>query len=293
MTEHNSANGKIIGAIVVVVIVAAAAWWYFSHVPGLDFSRHGPAPSRPAADSAPAEPAPIEHPIASAQVNPAPAGTAPLPALDASDNPAVAALSALPGAKGLADLLIARGLIPHLVATVDALPRHAALGSSILPLRPPAGAFVVDVSSGQPMLSSAGYARYASYMQVVNAISARDAVSWYVHWYPLFQQAYRGLGYPHGYFNDRLLAAIDDMLAAPTNQGSAQLVKTPDGHYVFADPTWEGLSQGQKLMIRVGPENERDLKVKLANVRELLLGKAAEQGAPARSAPASAASASH
>ena len=288
MTEHNSANGKIIGAIVVVVIVAAATWWFFSHVPLSNSAHRGPEPSWAAADSAPAEPAPIEHPIASAQVNPAPASTAPLPALAASDNPAIAALSALPGAKGLADLLIAQGLIPHLVATVDALPRHATLGSSILPLRAPTGAFVVDTSSGQPMLSSAGYARYAPYMRLVNAISARDAVSWYVHWYPLFQQAYRGLGYPRGYFNDRLLTAIDDMLAAPTNQGSAQLVKTPDGHYAFADPTWEGLSLGQKLMIRVGPENERDLKVKLANVRELLLGKAVEQGVPA-----SAASATH
>ena len=47
-----------------------------------------------------------------------------------------------------------------------------------------------------------------------------------------------------------------------------------DGHYTFADPTFESLSVGQKLMIRIGPDNERVLKAKLRSVRALLLGKA-------------------
>ncbi|MGH8233345.1 MAG: hypothetical protein ACREPU_04010, partial [Rhodanobacteraceae bacterium] len=67
VTQHNSAKGKIIGAIVVVVVVALAAWWYFSHVPGVDFSRHGPAPSGPVVAST--APPPIEHPISEAQTS--------------------------------------------------------------------------------------------------------------------------------------------------------------------------------------------------------------------------------
>ncbi|HET9835083.1 MAG TPA: DUF3014 domain-containing protein, partial [Rhodanobacteraceae bacterium] len=70
MAHHKSAKGKIIGAIVVVVVVALAAWWYFSHVPGVDFSRHGPAPAEPAAAST--APPQIEHPISQAQTSPAP-----------------------------------------------------------------------------------------------------------------------------------------------------------------------------------------------------------------------------
>ena len=272
MAHKNSAKGKIIGAIVVVVVVAVAAWWYFTRMPGVDFSRHGPAPSGPPAKASTAPP-PVEHPISEAQTNPAPATTVPLPALDASDDAVAKALAAIPGAQGLADLLIARGLIPHIVATVDALPRHT-IGSSILPLHTPKGTFQVDTSNGQPTIGANNYARYDPYMQIVEAVDARTLVTWYVHWYPLFQEAYRQLGYPQGYFNDRLLTAIDNMLAAPNAHPPVALLATQDGHYTFADPTWEALSVGQKLMIRIGPEHERALKTKLRSIRALLLGKA-------------------
>ncbi|TAN03775.1 MAG: DUF3014 domain-containing protein [Rhodanobacteraceae bacterium] len=287
MTRHNSATGKIIGAIVVIVIVALAAWWYFTRMPGVDFTRHGPAPAAPAKAST--APPPVEHPISEAQTGPAPAATAPLPLLDASDSAAASALASLPGADGLAGLLLSRGLIPHIVATVDALPRHS-IGVSILPLRTPKGTFAVDTSSGQPVLDRKDYARYAPYMQIVEAVNSRTLVTWYVHWYPLFQQAYRQLGYPHGYFNDRLIQAIDDMLAAPNAQPPVALVATQDGHYAFADPTWEALSVGQKLMIRIGPENERELKAKLRNIRALLLGKAQEFHTASPAQPATATS---
>jgi hypothetical protein len=291
VAQHNSAAFKIIGAIVVIVIVAVAAWWYFSRVPGVDFSRHGPAPSAPTPPST--APAPVEHPISEAQTGPASAATAPLPPLDASGDPMAKALADIPGAEGLAKLLIVRGLAPHIVATVDALPRHT-IGASILPLKAPAGSFAVDTSGEQPAVAVDNYKRYDAYMKIVEAVDPRTLVTWYVHWYPLFQQAYRELGYPRGYFNDRLIEAIDNMLAAPNVQRPPKLVKLPDGHYAFADPTWEALSVGQKLMIRVGPDHERALKSRLRSIRALLMGKApvlrgrSAQPTSAASAPAPA-----
>jgi hypothetical protein len=275
VARHESAKGRIAGAIVVIIVVVLAAWWYFSQMPTLDLARHGPAPMPPA--SASSAPEPIEHPISEAQTAPASARSVPLPplpALDASDNDAAAALAALPGADGLADLLLARGLIPHLVATVDALSRRGTVGSNILPLRTPQGTFAVTGTGDALSIDRANYARYAPYLRLVEAIDARQAVSWYVRWYPLFQQAYRELGYPRGYFNDRLLATIDDLLAAPNASGPVRLVPARNGHYALADPTWESLSAGQKLMIRMGPDNERALKIKLNRIRALLLGKA-------------------
>ena len=41
----------------------------------------------------------------------------------------------------------------------------------------------------------------------------------YVRFYPLFQQAYRDLGYPNGYFNDRLVEVIDHLLVTPEIAG--------------------------------------------------------------------------
>lgn len=289
MNERRSAKGWIIGAIVVIVIVALAAWWYFSHVPGVDFTRHGPAPSAAAAAST--APAPIEHPISEAQTGPAPADSAPLPPLDASDNALATALSEIPGANALGKLLVSRALAPHLVATVDALPRQT-IGSSIIPMQTPSGTFAVDKSGGQPTIAANNYARYDRYMKIVEDVEPRTLVTWYVHWYPLFQQAYRQLGYPNGYFNDRLIAAIDNMLAAPNIQQPPKLVATQDGHYAFADPTWESLSVGQKLMIRIGPDHERELKSKLRNIRALLLGNAPALHGNGSAQPAPSASAS-
>lgn len=289
MEERRSAKGWIIGAIVVIVIVALAAWWYFSHVPGVDFSRHGHAPSTAAAASTAATP--IEHPISEAQTGPSPTASAPLPPLEASDSAVATALAEIPGAKALGKLLVARALAPHIVATVDALPRQT-IGSSILPMQTPSGAFAVDKSGGQPEIGASNYARYDRYMKIVEDVDPRTLVTWYVHWYPLFQQAYRQLGYPNGYFNDRLIAAIDNMLAAPNVRQPPKLVATQDGHYAFADPTWESLSVGQKLMIRIGPDHERELKSRLRSIRALLLGNAPAFHTHGSAQPAPSASAS-
>jgi len=100
----------------------------------------------------------------------------------------------------------------------------------------------------------------------------------------LFQQAYEDLGYPGRFFNDRLVEVIDHLLAAPEPQGPIQLVQ-PKVFYQFADARLEDLSAGQKLLIRMGPANERSLKAKLRDLRaELVRG--GEGGAVAPVAPA-------
>jgi hypothetical protein len=87
-----------------------------------------------------------------------------------------------------------------------------------------------------------------------------------VRWYPLFQQAYRELGYPDGYFNDRLVEVIDHLLAAPEVKGPVALAK-PWIMWEYADPKLEALSAGHKILVRVGPENAARLKAKLREVR--------------------------
>lgn len=265
--------------VIVLIAIAVIAAFVF-------FLRQGTRPSRtqPAAMPAPAStpPAVPRYPISEANA-PASASTAPLPPLNASDALVLDALSSLPGADGLRDLLLKIAIIPHFVATVDALPRHT-IGSSILPLRVPSGHFLIAGTNGQQTIDAGDYARYDAYMHLVENLDTRALVAWYVHDYPLFQQAYRELGYPSGYFNDRLIESINDMLAAPNANAPVAVLPTGNGHYVFADPTWESLSVGQKLMIRLGPENEATLKTKLREIRTALLGKLPAAGAPLPSA---------
>ena len=119
------------------------------------------------------------------------------------------------------------------------------------------------------MLDTANYARYAPFVRLAGTLQAEAAVAAYQRLYPLFQQAYEQLGYPDRYFNDRLIAAIDDLLAAPEIEGVVELTR-PNVLYEFADPTLEARSAGQKIMIRIGPANARLLKGKLRELRALL-----------------------
>jgi hypothetical protein len=72
---------------------------------------------------------------------------------------------------------------------------------------------------------------------------------------------------------------IDHLLAAPEPQGPIELVQ-PKVFYQFADPKLEDLSAGQKLMVRMGPANERSLKAKLRDFRTELVQSGPGGGPP-------------
>lgn len=223
----------------------------------------------------------IQHPISQATGAPTAASSAALPALEASDSLVADALAGLAGNSNLRLLLLTEQIIPRIVATVDALPRES-VGTRVLPVRTPAGSFQTEQAAGNTVIGAANTARYAPYMRVLESVDPKALAASYVQSYPLFQQAYQELGYPNGYFNDRLIAAIDDMLAAPSPNGPIALVR-PKVFYRYADPDLQSVSAGQKLLIRVGPANEVTIKAWLRALRVALTG------APLPRAPASAA----
>ncbi|MBM7131781.1 DUF3014 domain-containing protein [Dyella mobilis] len=232
------------------------------------------APPAAASSSTPASStstAVIQHPIAQAESGPAAASTAPLPALADSDASVLDALSKLASGGDVRALLAPNQVISRVVATVDALPRHGLGSSFILPLRTPKGSMQTTQANGETLIASDNAGRYAPYVAVLESVDPHVLVAWYRHNYPLFQEAYRELGYPRGYFNDRLIVAIDDMLAAPDLHDPVAVTKSGP-HYVFVDPSLQSLSNGQKLMVRIGPANEQQFKAKLHLIRSLLVG---------------------
>jgi hypothetical protein len=72
------------------------------------------------------------------------------------------------------------------------------------------------------------------------------------------------------YFSDRLVEVIDDLLGTPFVQGPVKLVRSRV-LYVFADAQLEDLSAGQKVLVRVGPENAALIKTKLREIRRELV----------------------
>lgn len=261
-------------SVVVAVLLAggAAAYYFWSGKP--------PAPPPPPptrADTGPAklpasgEPA-IRHPLDAAQLDKA---AKPLPALDESDPTLWEALAELLGRKTLAELLKSGNIVRHIVATVDNLPREIT-PSRVMPLTPTPGAFVVKGKGDDAIIGPGNPARYANRVRVLQAIDARRLVDLYLHFYPLFQNAYAQLGYPNRYFNDRLLEALDDLLAAPDVMTPIKLMQ-PKVLYQYADSALEARSAGQKIMIRIGVGNEGLVKAKLREIRREILSRAPKQ----------------
>lgn len=219
------------------------------------------APPATTPPGAPIEPV-IRHPLA-----PQPAEK-PLPPLDVSDTTVQNALEGLPlNAKFIA-LFQWQGFVRRVVATIDNLPREK-LALRLLPMKRVDGKFLVSGKDETLAINADNAARYALYLQLADAIDTQQLVALYVHFYPLFQQAYQELGYPQGYFNDRLIDVIDHLLAAP-EVNAPILLAQPKIVYVFADPSLEALSAGQKLLIRVGRANSAQIKAKLRDIRDTL-----------------------
>jgi len=253
-------------AIGVLAAVAAAgsAYWWFGH------DREPAAFPRPPEATATATPSPKPEPPAAIQY-PVPAAVPgkSLPALDASDELAGEAIAALIGSKVFADLVVPTGIVRRIVATVDNLPRSVA-PRRVFPVQSVPGALVVTGRRENLAISPANAARYAIYLKAFDSMDAAALVNSYVRLYPLFQRAYEELGFPGRHFNDRLVEAIDDLLAAP-DAAPPILLLQPKVLYEFADSDLETRSAGQKILLRMGRENAARAKVKLREIRRQLI----------------------
>jgi hypothetical protein len=139
-----------------------------------------------------------------------------------------------------------------------------------MPVKAVPGIFVVSGSEKGFEIGADNALRYRPYVLAMEAVEAKRLVAAYVRLYPLFQTAYEELGYPDGYFNDRLVQAIDDLLAAPDI--AAPRLAQPKVLYEFADPDLEQRSAGQKMMLRMGAGNAARVKDKLRALRRELTG---------------------
>ena len=190
----------------------------------------------------------------------------PLPGLDDSDEYFKLELTDLFGEQ-VGSLIAGTRIIERVVATVDSLPRSHVAGR-IRPVTGLSDAFVADPEGGDLYaISNESYRRYDALVSIVDESEVDELVDLYRRYYPLFQKAYIELGYPNGYFNDRLVEAIDDMLATPELSTKVMLVR-PHVLYKFQDPDLEARSSGQKLLLRTGNENAAKIKAKLSELRD-------------------------
>jgi Protein of unknown function (DUF3014) len=253
-------NKPIIGVAALIFVLAAAGVYYLR-------TRSTPLPAAPApASTAPAASEPsIAHPLPGA----AGAGSSgPLPDLANSDAPLRDALAQLAGADAVKAYVVPEDVIRRLVVTIDNMPRQK-IAVDKRPIAAIGGSFAANGDELHATLNQQNFERYKPLVAVISKLDMQQLGAVYIHFYPLFQQAYQNLGYPNGYFNDRLVEVIDAMLATPQPKGPIQLVR-PNVMYTYADPALEARPAGQKLLIRMGPENAQAVKAKLTELRAII-----------------------
>src|SRR6266550_1102971 len=262
-------KGPIVWLVLLMVLTASAVFFYLWRQDTSQLPALAPAPATQPPVAAEAAPT-IRHPIEDAQSAAANTDTKPLPALMVSDTTMQNTLADLFGPASLGKVFYEDAIIHRFVTTVDNLPRKT-LPSRNLPVKPIAGPLATSAKDDNISISADNASRYTPYVRIAEAIDPKSLVSAYVHFYPLLQQDYRDLGYPKGYFNDRLIEAIDDLLAAPESKDPLQVVQ-PKVLYQYADPELEARSAGQKIMMRMGNENAAKVKAKLQEIRRELTG---------------------
>lgn len=220
-----------------------------------------PPPAPPAPEAAAPAPPAIEHPVEPIR----PQEQAPPLALADSDGPLASALGHLLGDERLRKWFFMDAMVRRFVATVDNVPRQT-VAMKVRSLRPVPGPFEVARDGDAMVIDAKNAARYAPYVQALERVDAKQLAGVYLRFYPLFQQAYEELGYPQGYFNDRLVFAIDHLIATPEVAGPLRLAQ-PRVLYEYEDPQLEALSAGQKAMLRMGPDNAKRVKVRLRALR--------------------------
>jgi hypothetical protein len=258
-----SARRKVIAlvAVIAAVVLAAAGWYWYSNRPA-----PVPEPVQAVAPTpgAPAEPQ-IAHPLA------AESEAAALPALNDSDQVAHDSLAGVIGREPVEQFLVPQNIVRHIVVTVDNLARRK-VAVDLRPIKPTPGQTVVARQGDTTTLSPENFERYAPLMRVLEKTDPKSLAVVYQRLYPLFQQSYEDLGYPGKYFNDRLVEVIDLMLQTPEVTTPIQLAQ-PKVFYEFQDADLENRAAGQKLLLRMGPANERLIKAKLREFRAEIVKK--------------------
>lgn len=229
-----------------------------------------PAPvALPPAPDIPVQPKPEPEPAPElADETPAPVEPL-LPPLTESDPLAREQLAAMGLGPELSALEHSDNLVQTGAALVDGFSRGLVL-RKLLPVNPPKEIFSVQQREQQLYMDQAGYRRYDDYARAITSVDAGAVVSSFHLLRPLYEQAYGQLGVPADDFDNAVIRILDRVLATPEIEEPIALERK-SVMYLYADPALEGLSPMQKQLLRMGPDNLRQIKKQARAIRAGLL----------------------
>ena len=128
--------------------------------------------------------------------------------------------------------------------------------------------FHVMERNGRTYVNPASYSRYTAVAEAFDSLDTEGSIRLYKQLKPVIQEAYEDLGYPDTDFEDTLTRAIVELLRVPVVKDI--LLEKKVISYAMVDPELEGLSQAQKHLLRMGPENVLRIQSKLREMAQAL-----------------------
>ncbi|MFP3942162.1 MAG: DUF3014 domain-containing protein [Thermoanaerobaculia bacterium] len=244
-------------ALVVIIAAAVAAWLLLSP----ELGEEAPADAEPPAEEVtpPPEPGPeaVEEP-------------AELPPLEASDELVRRLAQGLSRHPELSRWLATDDLVQRFVLLADNLavglvPREE------VPIRPEGEFRAQEAEDGGPRrIDPASYDRYDTAAAIFASLDTEGTVELYRRLQPLVDAAAQErLGYGAERFDETLRRAVLHLLETPVPT-EPPAVQRRAVAFEYVDPRLEDLSDAQKQLLRMGPENQRAVQQKLrAMAREL------------------------
>jgi hypothetical protein len=243
----------VAAVVVLVLLLGAGAWlWLRSDGGGTSTTAANPGDTAPPA-------APADSPRAAAD----------LPELTASDSLVRRLVADLSSRPELAEWLVTDDLVRRFVGAVVTV----AAGTSPrdeLEVLEPEGEFRVRETDDGPVVDTASYRRYDPVVETFVSLDTEGTARLYRRLRPLFQEAYRDLGFSRGHFDGTMARAVETLLAVPAPDGPVELAPTGGTAWEYRDPDLEDLSPAQKHLLRTGPENVRRVQAKLRELAEAM-----------------------
>lgn len=191
-----------------------------------------------------------------------------LPPLSASDEFLRRTAEELSSRPGWARWLATEDLVRRFVASVVQVASGTSPASRLEPLEPDAP-FRVRQEGDDAYIHPASYERYDLPVAVFVSLDTRGTARLYRQLHPLFEEAYRELGFEEGTFDQALARAVDRLLAVDVPEGPVEVYRD-EGVWLYRDPALESLSPAAKHLIRMGPENARRVQAKLRELADVI-----------------------
>jgi hypothetical protein len=156
----------------------------------------------------------------------------------------------------LAHVVAQRGVVRAATLTVVQIGDGKTPAIPLVALRPTDRVSIDGGAVGR--VDSGSYARWNGAVRALTSISPGEAARVYVNLKPLFDQAYRELGYPDGDFDDAIVRAIRMLNSTPDPPSDPVLLKRP-AYYEHEDAALRNLAPVQKQLLLTGAEHRHQI----------------------------------